>query len=142
MSQTRPLDSFDNPVILIIEDDLTGLYLWQRYTLRAGLRMVSANSMEEVLNLTQSYQPVLVVLDFSPPSRKWKEILRALKSNPETKNTPVWVCSAVEDELLEFAKEADGYMRKPVLYDDFLAVLFSTGVNRFAENLGGEVDRK
>jgi len=142
VSQTRPLDSSDNPVILIIEDDLTGLYLWQRYTLRAGLRMVSANSMEEAVNLTHSHRPVLVVLDFSPPSSKWKEILRTLKSNPVTKNTPVWVCSAVEDELLEFAKEADGYLRKPVLYVDFLTALISTGVNKFAKNLGGEVDRK
>ena len=50
-------------------------------------------------------------------------ILEELKADPETRNTPVIICSIVEEEEKGFSLGASDYLVKPILEDDLLGSL-------------------
>jgi hypothetical protein len=50
-------------------------------------------------------------------------VLGALKADRSTCDIPVLVCSWQEGGANSLAQEADGYLQKPVSYEEFLAVL-------------------
>jgi CheY-like chemotaxis protein len=128
MSQLTQPEQIDAPVVLIIEDDPESVCLWQRYADQSGFRTVSTGMGEEALRLAQRERPVLVVLDILLPDIDGWEVLETLKANPATSDIPVLICSALEETHSGLAKEADGYLQKPVLYEDFLTALSTIGV--------------
>lgn len=111
------------PAALIVEDDMTCVYLWQRYMKKSGFRAISTQEGREALDLARREKPNLVVLDVMLPDIDGWEVLQALKADPATCNIPVLICSALHEERLSVAKGADGYLQKPILYEDFLEAL-------------------
>jgi CheY-like chemotaxis protein len=59
-----------------------------------------------------------------PDTDGW-DVLQALKADPSTCEIPVLICSALREEKRSIAQGADGYLQKPILYEDFLAALTS-----------------
>jgi CheY-like chemotaxis protein len=113
------------PAALIVEDDMTCVYLWQRYMKRSGFRAISTQEGKEALDMARRERPDLVVLDVMLPDTNGWEVLQALKADPSTCDIPVLICSALCEEKRSLAKGADGYLQKPILYEDFLAALSS-----------------
>jgi CheY-like chemotaxis protein len=113
------------PAALIVEDDMTCVYLWQRYMKRSGFRAISTQEGKEALDMARRERPDLVVLDVMLPDIDGWEVLQALKADPSTCDIPVLICSALREEKRSMAKGADGYLQKPILYEDFLAALSS-----------------
>jgi CheY-like chemotaxis protein len=113
------------PAALIVEDDMTCVYLWQRYMKRSGFRAISTQEGREALDMARREKPDLVVLDVMLPDIDGWEVLQALKADPSTCDIPVLICSALREEKRSMAKGADGYLQKPILYEDFLAALSS-----------------
>lgn len=116
------------PAALIVEDDITCVYLWQRYMKRKGFRAISTQKGKLALDMARREKPDLVVLDVMLPDIDGWEVLQALKADPSTRDIPVLICSALQEEKLSIAKGADGYLQKPILYEDFLAALSSIDV--------------
>jgi CheY-like chemotaxis protein len=116
------------PAALIIEDDVTCLYLWRRYMEKSGFRAISTPEGKMALDMARQEKPDLVVLDILLPDADGWDVLRALKTDPSTRHIPVLVCSALYEESQSLSRGADGYLQKPVMYDDFLAALSSIGI--------------
>ena len=123
-AQTQP-ERVRTPAALIVEDDMTCIYLWQRYMKRSGFRAISTQEGKGALDMARREKPDLVVLDVMLPDMDGWEVLEALKDDPSTRDIPVLVCSALQEEKLSIAKGADGYLQKPILYEDFLTALSS-----------------
>ena len=123
-AQTQP-KRVRTPAALIVEDDMTCVYLWQRYMKRSGFRAISTQEGKGALDMARREKPDLVVLDVMLPDMDGWEVLEALKDDPSTRDIPVLICSALQEEKRSIAEGADGYLQKPILYEDFLTALSS-----------------
>jgi two-component system, response regulator len=76
-------------------------------------------------------QPVMVLLDLRIPKIDGIEVLKALRENKHTRLIPVVILtsSAEEKDLLNgYELGANSYIRKPVMFDDFLKVVKQLGL--------------
>jgi len=113
---------------MVVEDNADCVMLWQRYASMAGCRIVSTSLGEEALPLALQERPDLVILDITLPGMNGLEVLKCLKADAATCNIPVVMCSALDQEVTARALGADGYLRKPVRFRDFLDWLQATDI--------------
>ena len=123
MDRTLQPEEENHRTALIVEDDTACVCLWRRYTMERGFRPITTASGREALELAQREHPSLVVLDVMLPDIQGWEVLHALKDNPATRDIPVLVCSGFFEEERSLAEGADGYLQKPVMYENFVAAL-------------------
>jgi len=77
-------------------------------------------------------RPDLVLLDLNMPRRDGRAVLRDVKSDPDLKLLPVIVLttsSAATDIRLAYSLHANGYVVKPIAFEDFVSAL--EAVERF-----------
>ncbi len=75
-------------------------------------------------------QPKLVLLDLKLPKVDGLEVLRAIKSDPQTQLIPVVILtsSSIERDILAgYERGANSYIVKPVNYDQFMAMVNALG---------------
>lgn len=102
---------------LIVEDSLTDRALLSDYLEQLGIRAYSVNSSEEALISIKSASPDLVFLDVVLPGQSGFEFCRDLKTDENTKNIPIVICSSKTteaDKLWGAMLGADGYLTKPI----------------------------
>jgi two-component system phosphate regulon response regulator PhoB len=102
--------------ILVIDDEEDILELLRFNLSREGYQVSCAASGEEALSLVRSDIPNLILLDLMLPGMDGLEVARRLKSNSNTKNTPIVMLTAKGEEAdivagLELG--ADDYVTKP-----------------------------
>ena len=110
--------------ILVVDDDAANRELLQESLVAEGLEVVTApdgrSSLEEFARL----KPDLVLLDVNMPFLDGFEVCRRLKSNPETRLTPVVLVTGLtgrEDRVRGIKSGADGFLSKPVDQSELLA---------------------
>ena len=113
---------------MVIGTDLHFCYLMRRYVRESAHPLLFAGPDEKALDLALKEQPGLIVLEAGIPDTKGREILRTLKANENTRQIPVVCCSWHEEEFNGPENMADIYLRMPILYADFLAVLSKMGI--------------
>jgi len=117
------MDEAPTASILIVGDNPDFCYLMQRYAQQSLHQAISAYRNEDILALVHREQPVAIVLEVGIPGTAGWDILSALKCDPGTTGIPVLLCAWLQDERLGLAQSADVYLRKPVLYEQFLDAL-------------------
>ena len=83
-------------------------------------------------------RPGLILLDLNMPRKGGLEVLAEIKSDPALRGIPTVMLTSSRDErdiARSYDLQANGYVQKPVDFDDFIAVmgsieLFWTGVVR------------
>ena len=115
--------------IMIIGNDTDFCYLMQRYVRQSGHRMIVSGTNEEATAVAQRERPAAVVLEADVPKAAGWNVLQALKADATTRDIPVLICSWLDEEERSLARGATGHLRKPVLYEDFLAALRCAGVH-------------
>jgi len=103
--------------VLVVEDSLTDTEVLTRYLKQVGLTVVSVQSGEEAQARLGFLKPDLVILDVMLPGQSGFELCHSLKTNDDTKQIPVVICSskATEvDKLWGSMLGADAYLTKPV----------------------------
>ena len=108
----------DEPHILSILEIRLSEEPFDLHTLSNGL-----NVYEKVKELN----PKLVLLDLILPGKNGHRVLQDLKSDPETRNVPVIICSAridAESIAQTQALGADGYLIKPFELNDLMDIIF------------------
>jgi chemotaxis family two-component system response regulator PixH len=115
--------------ILIVGDNPDFCYLMQRYAQQSLHRTLSAFRNEDILALAHREKPAAIVLEVGLPGTAGWTLLSALKRDPSTNRIPVVLCSWLEDEDLGLNQGADVYLRKPVLYEQFLEALGVVGID-------------
>jgi CheY-like chemotaxis protein len=107
------------PEALVIEDDLSILYLVQFILEEQGYRVRSATDGKqgrEAIKEGPAAQAAVVVLDISLPEEDGLQLLTRLRADPRWNKVPVLVLSALRDEATmrrAFAAGADDYLNKP-----------------------------
>ena len=113
--------------VLCIEDDPTSLLLVQRVAARTpGVRLLSAQTGREGLELAQRERPDLELLDIVLPDVPGDEVLRRLRGDPVTADIPVVVLSAnarPERAAEVFAAGATEYVTKPLDVEQLIALI-------------------
>jgi two-component system, response regulator len=120
--------------ILLVEDDPRDVRLLVRELQHdpANLRVQVVRDGEEALdflfcrgpyaNRSPEYPPKLVLLDLKLPKIDGLQVLRELKSQPETKPIPVvaWTSSREERDRIEsYRLGVNSYIQKPLDFDKF-----------------------
>lgn len=110
-------------VILAIDDDPQVISLYERYLQPQGYQVVPLSDPSRAVDRVRQLKPFAVTLDIMMPGYDGWHVLNDLKSNAETRNVPVIVCSIVEEQEKGFSLGAADYLVKPILEDDLLNAL-------------------
>jgi CheY-like chemotaxis protein len=106
--------------VLVIDDNLAILQLFERYLAPHHYEVIKAVSGAEALMLLSESRPDVIILDVMMPNIDGWQVLRSLKQNPITTSTPVIICSVLKEPQLALSLGAQAYLKKPV---DRLALL-------------------
>jgi CheY-like chemotaxis protein len=115
-------------LVLFVDDDECIRRMFVRFAIAKGLRVIPASNGYEALELASSCAPEVIVLDISMPGMDGREVLRRLRRDPRTADTPVVVVSGFSDQsyrkhVLELG--ADEYFEKPFELNGILQTLAS-----------------
>jgi CheY-like chemotaxis protein len=121
--------------VLLVEDDPGDVLMtkeaFEDYMLQNTLHVV--NDGVEAMDFlrrqgehTDAPRPDLVLLDLNLPRMDGREVLQAIKSDPELASIPVVVLTtseAEEDVLRSYSLHANAYVTKPVDFERFIQVV-------------------
>jgi len=121
--------------VLLVEDDPGDVLMtkeaFEDYKLSNQLHVVNdgAEAMDFLRQQgphTAAPRPDLVLLDLNLPRMDGREVLQAIKSDPELASIPVVVLTtseAEEDVLRSYSLHANAYVTKPVDFERFIQVV-------------------
>ena len=102
--------------ILAIDDHPDTIQLIEMALQRHGYEVVGAFSGPEGLELAEQERPDLILLDMMMPGMDGNAVCRAIRQNPDLKDTPVIMFTAksqATDKKSSFDAGADDYVTKP-----------------------------
>ena len=104
------------PRVLVCDDEPYIVRLIQANFEQFGCKVFTTYNGIEGLNVARREKPDLVVLDSMMPFMDGLEVIRALRSDPELKETPIVLLSAKaqdKDVFEAYHNGADIYLTKP-----------------------------
>ena len=124
------MDQAVRPKVMVIGDDSHFCYLMRRYVRQSDYQIALAYKGEDALELARREKLAAIILEVDHPGSMGWSVLKALKSDAQTCEIPVVLCSWRDDEedLRGADHKADIYLRKPILYDDFKSALEQLGI--------------
>lgn len=111
------------PKILLVDDVRAFLDLEISFLRRAECKVITAMDGLEALKLTKKEKPDLIFLDIEMPRMTGIEVLRIIKNDPELKDTPVVMVTALDKEDEAMRAGADEFLKKPVYEKDILQMV-------------------
>jgi two-component system alkaline phosphatase synthesis response regulator PhoP len=111
MLGTAPPDT-----LLIAEDDPLLMPLLKATFRASGLRVLTAGTGPQALEVARAERPDLLLLDVGLPEMSGYEVCRAIKSDPETSMVQVVMLTAragLADQRFADEAGADAYLTKP-----------------------------
>lgn len=115
--------------ILIVDDEEHILELLKYNLENSGYNVLESETGEEALNLLENnYNIDFVILDWMLPGIDGMEVLRNIRTNYKTKNLPVIMLTAKNEEfdtVLGLEMGADDYLGKPFSIRELMARLKS-----------------
>jgi two-component system, cell cycle response regulator DivK len=112
--------------ILVVEDNPTNMNLAKFLLESAGHDVLSATDAEVGMTLARDEQPNLILMDMQLPGMDGLEATMRLKRDKATSAIPVIALTALAmkgDEERIRAAGCDGYIAKPMRYQEFLAAV-------------------
>jgi DNA-binding response OmpR family regulator len=110
-------DSVSSPTILVVDDNAEMVEFLNIYLSRHGMRVLSAYSGRQCLELASRQLIDVVVLDVMMPEMSGLEICRTLKALPATRDIPVLFLTAKDDSDTRLAGIKLGiceFLTKPI----------------------------
>ena len=115
----------ESPDVLVVDDDITVREMTQRYLMREGFSVITADGGREGLRLTRELRPSAITLDVIMPDIDGWTVLAAIKGDPTLADTPVILMSIVDEKNRGYSLGAADYLVKPVDRERLTAVLRS-----------------
>jgi two-component system cell cycle response regulator DivK len=112
--------------VLIVEDNSANMTLAVFLLESAGHAVLSARDAEAGLTLARDEQPDLILMDIQLPGMDGLQATALLKGDGATRAIPVIALTALAmkgDEERIRAAGCDGYIAKPMRYQEFLATI-------------------
>jgi GAF domain-containing protein/CheY-like chemotaxis protein len=113
----------DGQMVLCVDDDEGVLTLFRRYLKKRGYQVVGLTEPGRVLEEARRLKPFAITLDVMMPEIDGWQVIQDLKSDPETRNIPVVMCTIVSDKGRGISLGASDYLVKPILEQDLLDAL-------------------
>lgn len=119
--------------VLVVDDELDMRTYISTLLETSGYRPLTAMDGKEGLEMARRHRPALIILDVMMPRESGITMYRDLKSDPETKDVPVIMLSALSRKTFfhsqrvldeykgERIPEPDAYIEKPPEPEDLLA---------------------
>ena len=116
--------------ILFVDDDLFILETYEKIISLFGHQAVLAETGENAFTALETQTPDMIVLDKQLPDIDGLDLLRTLKSNPETAVIPTVMVSASSDVVAMQAKAAGAqyFLSKPIFPEDLIEILEENGL--------------
>ncbi len=111
--------------ILVVEDDYATSKLLSNYLNKWGYTPTIVHTAEQTLEQIEKFNFLAIILDIEIPTTNGLELLKKIHENPNSKNTPVIVCSVEPEEQKAFLMGAVEYFVKPINYNFLVEVLTS-----------------
>ncbi|MGZ8527242.1 MAG: ATP-binding protein [Candidatus Limnocylindrales bacterium] len=112
-------------VLLSVDDDPSVAPLLEKMLAGHGYRIIASSDASTAVSDARRLRPAAILLDVLMPGRDGRDILRELKTDPQTRDIPVIVVSVVDSA--DLPDLADGYLTKPVRVDRLLGLLEKYG---------------
>ncbi|MFC5928626.1 response regulator [Cryobacterium melibiosiphilum] len=125
--------------VLVIEDNATNLKLATLLLTRAGHTVLAAADAETGLTLAHLEKPELILMDIQLPGMDGLAATALLKQDPATAGIPVIALTAMAmkaDQDRSRLAGCDGYITKPLRYQELYAAIDTLLVNRRVEAAG------
>jgi CheY-like chemotaxis protein len=116
-------------VILSIDDDPQVISLYERYLNPQGYHVISLTDPSKAKERVLELKPYAITLDVMMPSKDGWTVLTDLKSDSDTRDYPVVICSIMEQADKGFSLGAADYLVKPILQEDLVHA-----INRLNKN--------
>lgn len=113
-------------VVLVVEDNPANMTLASFLLTSAGHTVLSAVTAEEGVTLAREQQPALILMDIQLPGMDGLQATALLKQDEATRAIPIIALTALamkgDEERIRTAG-CDGYIAKPIRYQEFLAAI-------------------
>jgi signal transduction histidine kinase/CheY-like chemotaxis protein len=86
----------EHPCVLVVDDEPTNLALLKESLEPAGFTVLTASGGREAVELAESREPDLVLLDLVMPEVSGFDVVEALRTNASTRETPIMVITAAD----------------------------------------------
>ena len=116
---------------MVIGFDANFCYLMQRYGRLSAHKLILANHNEDIIAQACKNKPEVIFLEVALASSFAWNLLKELKTGPDTCHIPIVICSWQGEELHCEQASADFYLRLPILYEHYQAAL---------DHVGGELE--
>jgi len=116
----------DTLSVLIVEDNPINLTLSTFLVRSAGYHVITAADAEEGIRMARELIPDLILMDIQLPGMDGLEAIGLLKGDPATSAIPIIALTALAmkgDEARIRASGCDGYIAKPMRYQQFLSAI-------------------
>ncbi len=108
--------------ILVCDDDTGILELIKTILQEEGFLVKVINNGKGIKEQIKQYKPDLILLDIWMPGLNGTEVIKLLKTDPETVNIAIILISALnETEEIAIKAGANDYLSKPFNINDLLA---------------------
>ena len=114
---------FSSCRVLAVDDIPLNLLLVKKMLGRFNFKLETASGGQEALDSVARSKPNLILLDLMMPGIDGYEVIRRLKSNPETADIRIIILTALtsgEDVSKGFNMGANDYIMKPIIMDRLL----------------------
>lgn len=112
--------------VLVVEDNVANMTLASFLLTSAGHTVLSAADAEAGITIARTQHPDLILMDIQLPGMDGLEATAILKQDAATRPIPVIALTALAmkgDEERIRAAGCDGYIAKPMRYQEFLATI-------------------
>jgi CheY-like chemotaxis protein len=102
---------------LVVEDSLTDMQILVSCLQQGGINVLVAQTGEEAITAVTRQKPDVIILDIVLPGCSGFEVCRELKSNEDTSDIPIVLCSTKGGEIDKhwgMKQGADAYLTKPI----------------------------
>jgi CheY-like chemotaxis protein len=107
--------------VLVVDDNEDVLELFHRYLTLHSYRVVTAQRIEDALNLARQLRPHAITLDLMMPGQDGWDLLQTLLNEPDTCSIPVIICSVLKQKELALSLGATAFLEKPVTEQALMA---------------------
>ena len=114
---------YEGKRVLLVDDDEDARILLQEHLAEFDCQVRTASSGEEGLRLAREQRPHLIILDLLMPEMNGWEVMRHLSRDPELRDVPVVVISALPGGVSANSLSVVDFVAKPIERDEIARVL-------------------
>jgi DNA-binding response OmpR family regulator len=110
--------------IMVVDDDRDATALFEEVLKAEGYKPISLNESAKAVALAKAEKPALFILDLMMPDPDGFKLCRMLRKEPEFKNTPIIIVTALNDtdsRIVAIGAGANDYLTKPFRLDELYA---------------------